>query len=88
MRELLEALADWPNVDTRPLRDRPEWEQARTWGWVMESGELTGTGLAHVKELPGGIVHEQAAQYVPLCMCGLVGTRLLLGEHHEDHFHL
>jgi hypothetical protein len=24
------------------LRRLPEWEQARTWGWVMVSGELTG----------------------------------------------
>jgi hypothetical protein len=27
-------------------------------GWIMESGELTGTGLAHVKELPGGLVRD------------------------------
>jgi hypothetical protein len=32
--------------------------QARAWGWVMESGELTGTVLAHVRELPRGIVSE------------------------------
>ena len=58
MRQLLETLADWPDADTEPLRHRPEWEQARPWGWVMESGELTGTGLAHVKELPGGLVRD------------------------------
>ncbi len=46
MRQLLEALTAWPEVDTEDLRRRPEWEQARAWGWVMESGELTGTGLA------------------------------------------
>jgi hypothetical protein len=56
MRQLLEACAEWPNVDIGPLKELPEWEQARTWGWVMESGELTGTGWSHVKELPGGIV--------------------------------
>ena len=38
---------------------RPEWKQAQAWGWIMESGELTGTGLAHVKELPGGIVLDR-----------------------------
>jgi hypothetical protein len=27
-------------------------------GWVLESGQLTGTGLAHVRELSGGIVIE------------------------------
>ena len=58
MRQLLETLANWPDVDVEELRQRPEWGQARVWGWVMESGELTGTGLAHVKELPGGIVIE------------------------------
>jgi hypothetical protein len=54
MRELLEVCADWPDVDIDRLRSRPEWEQARAWGWVMASGELTGTGLAHAKELPKG----------------------------------
>ena len=58
LRDLLEALTAWPEVDAEDLPRRPEWEQARAWGWVMESGELTGTGLAHVKELPGGIVSE------------------------------
>ena len=37
MRDLLEILADWPNVNVEELRQRPEWVQARTWGWVMES---------------------------------------------------
>lgn len=54
MRELLEALTAWPDVDTEDLRRRLEWEQARSWGWVMQSGELTGTGLAHAHELAGG----------------------------------
>jgi hypothetical protein len=58
MFELLETLADWPNIDTQLLRGRPEWGQARTWGWIMDSGELTGTGLAHVKELPGVLVRD------------------------------
>jgi hypothetical protein len=53
MRELLEALTTWPDVDTDQLRRRPEWEQARAWGWIMDTGELTGTGFAQVHELPG-----------------------------------
>lgn len=56
MRQLLETLTS--EVDTEDLRRRPEWAQARAWGWVMESGELTGTGLGHVRDLPGGIVIE------------------------------
>lgn len=56
MLELLETLAHWPDVNVDELRLRPEWDQAR--GWVMESGELTGTGLAHAGGLPGGIVIE------------------------------
>jgi hypothetical protein len=56
MLESLKALSDWPEVNVDDLRSRPEWEQAREWGWVMESGESTGTGLAHVRELPGGLV--------------------------------
>lgn len=58
MRQLLEALDAWPDVDTEDLRSRPEWVQARAWGWVMESGEVTGTGLGHVRELPLGIMIE------------------------------
>jgi hypothetical protein len=57
MRELLEACAEWPDVDVDQLQG-PETEQARAWGWVMASGELTGTGWAHVKELPGGLVRD------------------------------
>ena len=58
MAELLEALQAGPDVDLEALRSRPEWEQARKWGWAMQSGELTGTGLAHAGELPRGIVSE------------------------------
>lgn len=58
MLELLETLAHWPDVNVDELRLRPEWDQARARGWVMESGELTGTGLAHAGGLPGGIVIE------------------------------
>lgn len=56
MRELLESLQDWPDIDIEDYRGSPEWEDARAWGWVMESGELTGTGQAHAEELPGGLV--------------------------------
>jgi hypothetical protein len=55
MRQLLEMCAEWPDVDIDQLAG-PEWEDARAWGWVMASGELNGTGLEHVKELPGAMV--------------------------------
>ena len=58
MLELLDALSDWPDVNVHDLRCRPEWEQARAWGWAMETGELTGTGLVHVTELPRGLVRD------------------------------
>lgn len=58
MRRLLEDLTAWPYVDIEDLRRRAEWAEARAWGWVMESGELTGTGLAHRQELPRGIVSD------------------------------
>jgi hypothetical protein len=35
MRQLLEACADWPKVDTDRLGGLPECEQARARGWVM-----------------------------------------------------
>jgi hypothetical protein len=54
MAYLLERLADWPNIDMAELRESNEWERARSWGWVMESGELTGTGWGHVQKLPRG----------------------------------
>ena len=38
MLDLLEALTAWPDVDTEDLRRRPEWAQARAWGWVVIEG--------------------------------------------------
>jgi len=32
----------------------------------MESGDLTGTRWRHVKDLPGGLVSGEGAQYVPI----------------------
>jgi hypothetical protein len=58
MADLLDRLAEWPDVDTTELRARPEWRQARAWGWIMESGELTGQGWRHHHELPGGLVGD------------------------------
>jgi hypothetical protein len=58
MANLLARLEDWPDVDTDDLRQRPEWHQARAWGWIMESGELTGQGMRHRHALPGGIVAD------------------------------
>jgi hypothetical protein len=58
MLDLLKALRAWSNVDTAELRDRSEWAQATRWGWVMPSGELTGRGLRHLRELARGIVRD------------------------------
>lgn len=58
MATLLEKLRLWPEVDLDRLREMPEWDEACMWGWIMESGELTGTGLAHAQELPRGMVSE------------------------------
>lgn len=66
MRQLLEALTVWPEVDTEELRRRPEWSEARAWGWVMESGELTGTGLAHVDAVRQGVLARNPADHVEL----------------------
>ena len=41
-----------PEEDMVHLRRTPEWIQARAWGWVMESGELTGTGHRHAHDPP------------------------------------
>ncbi|MGD2100813.1 MAG: hypothetical protein PVG83_01125 [Acidimicrobiia bacterium] len=56
MRTLLETLRAWPAVDVDKLRQTPEWRDALAWGWVMESGELTGSGLRHVGGQPDGIL--------------------------------
>lgn len=52
MAAMLEALAN----DEPPghYRDTPEWNDARAWGWVMESGALTGSRHA------GGLSKEIA----------------------------
>jgi hypothetical protein len=59
MAWLLDACRSWPigpEVLMR-LREMPEWEQARSWGWVQESGELTGFGRSHASgETPRGII--------------------------------
>jgi len=57
MSYLLDALRSWPFAPDvlGQLRAMPEWEQARSWGWVMESEELTCTGLRHAgRESPQG----------------------------------
>lgn len=58
MAILLHHLTKWPlpDEDLARFRRTPEWTQARTWGWVMESGELTGTGSRHALDLPRGIL--------------------------------
>ena len=58
MAYLLEACRSWPVAShvLEELKGMPEWAQARAWGWVMESGELTGTGSRHAGEIPKGIL--------------------------------
>ena len=61
MSYLLDGLRSWPLSDgvLDQLRAMPEWDQARAWGWVMRSGELTGTGSLHAGgERPKGIIWE------------------------------
>ena len=58
---LLEALRSWSvsrGVLTE-LQAMPEWKDARTWDWVLESGELTGTAQRHaVWILDGSSVND------------------------------
>jgi hypothetical protein len=55
MAAMLGALANDEPPDQ--YRDTPEWKNARAWGWVMESGELTGIGSRHIPgERPRGIL--------------------------------
>ena len=58
MARLLTALKAWPiSPDLlQELRAMSEWEQARTWGWIMSSGELTGTGSRHAGDMLKGIL--------------------------------
>ena len=60
MRWLLETLKDYPlTVDQLDrLRLIPEWADARSWGWLIESGELSGTGLRHAGQSRRGIVTQ------------------------------
>jgi len=58
MSYLLDALRSWPvSLEVlAQLRYMPEWDQARAWGWVMASGELTGSGSRHAGDSPVGII--------------------------------
>ena len=49
MERLLIALRGYPvSVDVLDeLRRMPEWDDARSWGRIMESGELTDIGSRH-----------------------------------------
>jgi hypothetical protein len=58
MLDLLGVLQNWPDVDVEKVRSLPEWDQARSWGWIMDSGELTGSGWRHLHVLPRGLVAE------------------------------
>jgi hypothetical protein len=41
------------------LRAMPEFAQAVEWGWLMQTGELTGTGARHAGGLTKGIARDQ-----------------------------
>jgi hypothetical protein len=58
MESLITALRAWPVSSglLEQIRAMPEWEEARAWGWVIESGELTGTGHRHAGDQPRGIL--------------------------------
>ena len=59
MAYLLDACRSWPlSRDVlAQLQETPEWDQARAWGWIMETGRLTGMGATHAPgELPRGII--------------------------------
>jgi hypothetical protein len=44
MLKLLEVCADWPDIDVDQLAGA-ERDDARAWGRVMASGEVSGTGF-------------------------------------------
>jgi hypothetical protein len=52
MAWLLETLRDFPLTAEQVgrLRGTPEWSDAADWGWVTESGEISGAGLSCVRE--------------------------------------
>lgn len=58
MTKLLEACRSWPISPEalKEMRATEAWRQARAWGWIMESGELTGTGHRHAGDQPKGIL--------------------------------
>jgi hypothetical protein len=58
MSYLLETCHSWPVSPEvlDHLQAMPEWEEARSWGWIMRTGELTGTGHRHAGGQPRGIL--------------------------------
>jgi len=40
--------------DLEQLQGMPEWDEAQKWGWIMQTGRLTGMGASHAGELPKG----------------------------------
>jgi hypothetical protein len=61
MSYLLEALRGYPISPPDvldQLRAIAEWEQALAWGWIMPTGELTGTGSRHAGGLAKGIARD------------------------------
>jgi hypothetical protein len=58
MAYLLYTLRSWPISPELldQIQAMPEWDEALAWGWVMESGDLTGTGHRHAGDQPRGIL--------------------------------
>lgn len=53
-------LGSWPVATEvqEELRAMPEREQAREWGRIMRTGELTGIGSRHAGPISKGVVHD------------------------------
>jgi hypothetical protein len=60
MAYLLKVCRSWPLVPEvlEQFQGTPEWDEARAWGWIMQTGRLTGMGARHAGPLPKGIVHD------------------------------
>lgn len=52
---VVEALAD---SQPPPTEHADALAELQAWGWVMASGELTGTGWAHVRRPGKGVLGE------------------------------
>lgn len=66
MEWLLTALRSYPvpHHVLEGLQATPEWSEALAWGWIMETGELTGRGAGMRGRLdPKGLSHLNCDQW-------------------------